>query len=167
LGGSTREVKQNVAFPRGPRGTRPTVTRLSGLRVPTLGLLFPFGSSLERPIRDLARNQIVRSPPQPQIRQVYPVNLSILMTGGKETNQDVRSSSERSGLSSNLKSGGPRIFRIVVLRSVIAGHASTGTSPLKRGRRGGRDPRIRPRCREPTALTFRRVGLFGNAARIG
>jgi hypothetical protein len=112
-------------------------------------------------------NQIVRSPPQPQIRQVYPVNLSILMTGGKETNQDVRSSSERSGLSSNLKSGGPRIFRIVVLRSVIAGHASTGTSPLKRGRRGGRDPRIRPRCREPTALTFRRVGLFGNAARIG
>jgi hypothetical protein len=33
------------------------------------------------------------------------VNLSILMTGGKETNQDVSSNGERSGHGSNSKSG--------------------------------------------------------------
>jgi hypothetical protein len=60
------------------------------------------------------------------------VNLSILMTGGRETNQDVLSSGERSGHCSNLKSGGPRIFRIVVLRSVITGYSS-GYKSLGKG----------------------------------
>jgi hypothetical protein len=32
--------------------------------------------------------------PQPQISQDYPVNLSILITGGKETNKDVCSIGE-------------------------------------------------------------------------
>jgi hypothetical protein len=37
------------------------------------------------------KNNII---PQPQISQDYPVNLSILITGGKETNKDVCSIGE-------------------------------------------------------------------------
>ena len=40
----------------------------------------------------------------PQIRQDYPLNLSILISGGKETNKDSPSNGEWSGASSNLKS---------------------------------------------------------------
>ena len=40
----------------------------------------------------------------PQIRQDYPLNLSILISGGKETNKDSPSNGEWSGTSSNLKS---------------------------------------------------------------
>ena len=40
----------------------------------------------------------------PQIRQDYPLNLSILISGGKETNKDSPSNGEWSGISSNLKS---------------------------------------------------------------
>jgi hypothetical protein len=39
----------------------------------------------------LNRKKII---PQPQISQDYPVNLSILITGGKETNKDVCSIGE-------------------------------------------------------------------------
>ena len=42
----------------------------------------------------------------PQIRQDYPLNLSILISGGKETNKDSLSNGEWSGNSSNLKSPG-------------------------------------------------------------
>ena len=42
----------------------------------------------------------------PQIRQDYPLNLSILISGGKETNKDSLSNGEWSGNSSNLKSLG-------------------------------------------------------------
>ena len=37
--------------------------------------------------------------PWPQVRQDYPLNLSILLSGGKETNKDSPSSGERSGKS--------------------------------------------------------------------
>ena len=40
----------------------------------------------------------------PQIRQDYPLNLSILISGGKENNYDSPSNGEWSGISSNLKS---------------------------------------------------------------
>ena len=40
-----------------------------------------------------------------QIRQDYPLNLSISVSGGKETNKDSPSNGEWSGKSSNLKSG--------------------------------------------------------------
>ena len=49
----------------------------------------------------------------PQIRQDYPPNLSILLSGGKETNQDSPSNGERTGKSPTWKSGG-RAVRIVV-----------------------------------------------------
>jgi len=37
----------------------------------------------------------------------YPLNLSILLKGGKENNNDSLSSGERTGKSSNFKSGRP------------------------------------------------------------
>ena len=42
--------------------------------------------------------------PRPQIRRDYPLNLSISISGGKETNQDSPSNGERTGNSSNFKS---------------------------------------------------------------
>ena len=42
---------------------------------------------------------------RPQIKQDYPLNLSISISGGKETNRDCLSNGEWSGKSSNLKSG--------------------------------------------------------------
>ena len=42
--------------------------------------------------------------PEPQIRRDHPLNLSILISGGKETNKDSPSNGERSGNSSSLKS---------------------------------------------------------------
>jgi hypothetical protein len=60
-----------------------------------------------------------------QIRQDYPLNLSILISGGKETNKDSPSNGEWSGKSSNLKP--PR--RIVVCRGAFDGRP--GKSPLE------------------------------------
>ena len=42
--------------------------------------------------------------PGPQLRRDYPLNLSISISGGKETNRDSPSNGERSGNSSSLKS---------------------------------------------------------------
>ena len=42
--------------------------------------------------------------PEPQIRRDHPLNLSISISGGRETNQDSPSNGERSGKSSSLKS---------------------------------------------------------------
>ena len=44
---------------------------------------------------------------RPRIGQGYPLNLSISVSGGKETNRDCPSSGERSGNSPDLKSGPP------------------------------------------------------------
>ena len=49
----------------------------------------------------LNSNQFI---PWPQISQDYPLNLSILISGGKENNSDCLSNGEWSGKSSNLKS---------------------------------------------------------------
>ena len=57
---------------------------------------------------------------QPQIRWEYPLNLSILISGGKETNWDSLSSGEWSGKSSNLKSPLFR-WRIVVYEIIFVG----------------------------------------------
>ena len=56
-----------------------------------------------------------------QIRQDYPLNLSISVSGGKETNKDSRSNGEWTGNSSNLKSGPLARIRIVVWRGAILG----------------------------------------------
>ena len=52
---------------------------------------------------------------QPQIKQDYPLNLSILLSGGRENNSDSLSSGERRGKSPKLKSPRKFSWRIVVL----------------------------------------------------
>ena len=47
----------------------------------------------------LAQNPQEFSPFRPEIRQGYPLNLSISISGGKETNQDSLSNGERNGKS--------------------------------------------------------------------
>ena len=47
---------------------------------------------------------LTQDQPRPQIRRDYPLNLSISISGGKETNQDSLSNGERTGNSSNFKS---------------------------------------------------------------
>ena len=46
----------------------------------------------------------------PEIKQDYPLNLSISVSGGKETNKDCLSSGERSGKSSKWKSAGETLW---------------------------------------------------------
>ena len=53
------------------------------------------------------------TPLRPEIRQDHPLNLSISISGGKETNQDSPSSGERTGKSPTWKSPA-RSRRIVV-----------------------------------------------------
>ena len=50
---------------------------------------------------------------RPEIRQEHPLNLSISISGGKETNQDSPSSGERTGTSPTWKS--PRSARRIVV----------------------------------------------------
>jgi hypothetical protein len=67
-----------VRLPYGYRTASASVRTGVGARIP----------SVEVP--DLTPGPSLR----PRIRRVHPVNLSILMTGGKETNQDVSSNGE-------------------------------------------------------------------------
>ena len=55
----------------------------------------------------VACDQVVLCQSGPRIRPGYPLNLSISISGGKETNKDSLSNGERSGNSSNLKSPVP------------------------------------------------------------
>jgi hypothetical protein len=95
---------------------------------------------LPRPPTPTSTSTTSRSTSRPQVRQDHPVNLSILMTGGKETNWDVLSSGERRGRRSNLKSGGLRTSRIVVLRSAVAGTPSRVQALRKGGDAEGEGP---------------------------
>ena len=72
-----------------------------------------------------------------QIRLGDPLNLSISISGGKETNRDSLSNGEWSGKSSNLKSHWLPV-RIVVSRSVFG--EKLGPSPLERGAIEGESP---------------------------
>ena len=57
----------------------------------------------------------------PEIKQDYPLNLSISVSGGKENNYDSPSNGERTGNSSICKSEALS-FRIVILYSEINGY---------------------------------------------
>jgi hypothetical protein len=54
------------------------------------------------------------------MKQDYPLNLSILLSGGKETNKDALSNGEWSGQSSTWKSDSQAGFRIVGYRREIS-----------------------------------------------
>lgn len=108
---------------------------------------------------------------RPQVKRQHPLNLSILLSGGKETNRDSPSSGERSGKSPSSESGRAFCFvpRIVVSWQGIAeATARWAKVPWKRAPGRVTAPSIGParpsrlrRCACP------RVGLFGNAALSG
>ncbi|KAF5204526.1 hypothetical protein FRX31_005888 [Thalictrum thalictroides] len=74
---------------------------------------------------------------RPQVRRDYPLNLSISISGGKETYKDSPSNGERTGKSPAWESGGFAV-RIVVCRSVLSG--GPGPSPLEGGAGEGESP---------------------------
>ena len=99
----------------------------------------------------------------PQIRQDYPLNLSILISGGKETNKDSLSNGEWSGNSSSLKS-----LLLATANCSLWKYCQGKVRVLKllgTARHRGWEPRVRhvrllTRC-------FLRVGLIGNSAQNG
>ena len=98
-----------------------------------------------------------------QIKQEDPLNLSISISGGKETNRDSPSNGEWSGNSSILESHSFRV-RIVVSRGAFGG--SLGLSPLERGIKEGENPVFDP---EPTPMwcVFKESDSLGMLSKMG
>ena len=96
------------------------------------------GKNDEHETKTTLRNTKTR----PQVERQYPLNLSILISGGKETNRDSLSSGERSGKSPSSESGRASSFvpRIVVSWQGIAEATALGKSPLEKGAREGDSP---------------------------
>src|ERR1700737_4440982 len=88
------------------------------------------------------QNYFIYTKTRPQVERQYPLNLSILISGGKETNRDSLSSGERSGKSPSSESGRASSFvpRIVVSWQGIAEATALGKSPLEKGAREGDSP---------------------------
>ena len=77
---------------------------------------------------------------QPQIRRRHPPNLSISLSGGRETNRDSLSSGERTGKSSSSKSERPSA---VPNCSLAGGHcwcSPLDSDPLEQGAMEGESP---------------------------
>jgi hypothetical protein len=100
---------------------------------------------------------------RPQIKRDYPLNLSILISGGRESNCDSLSSGERSGKSSDLKSGPGIRVRIVAFGCTIAVVLIRGVSSLEWDAREGESP-VHHRSTLRQSFVLLRVGLFGIAA---
>ena len=107
-----RAARARGRVPR-PRREAPGRTRTLP-PAPTPGAAFVSGGIARRGGRGGGRRQRSRGAARtralkrrPRIGQGYPPNLSISVSGGKETNRDCPSSGERSGNSPDLKSGPP------------------------------------------------------------
>ena len=98
--------------------------------------------------------------PWPQISRDYPLNLSILISGGKETNKDSLSNGEWSGKSSNLKSAAETRLNC----SLEMRFPSHEQSSLEEDIIEGENPVWA--CGEVT-MRVRRVGLLGIAVQNG
>ena len=93
-----------------------------------------------------------------QIRRDHPLNLSISISGGKETNKDSPSNGERSGNSSSMKSLAGAVRELwpgeaVELRLLLSKLTWKGTSE-----------RVRAPCSTPTG---RAVAVFGESGCLG
>lgn len=77
---------------------------------------------------------------RPRVGREHPLDLSISLSGGKETNRDPLSNGERSGESSGLESGGPRAFPNCGLEGRRRRAGARGPSPLERGAGEGESP---------------------------
>ena len=98
-----------------------------------------------------------------QIRQEYPLNLSISLSGGKETNKDSPSNGEWRGKSSNLKSHWFPV-RIVVSRCIFG--IKLGISPLEQGIIEGDNP-VFGLVFNPMWYTFNESGCLGMQPKMG
>ena len=99
----------------------------------------------------------------PQIRRDYPLNLSILISGGKETNKDSPSNGEWSGNSSSLKSP-----LLATANCSLEKRFQAGCFVLKLpGTAHRRGWQSRTRLETPVTKRFPWVGLLGNAAQNG
>ena len=112
-------------------------------------------------LRETPKNPILTL--RPQIRWDYPLNLSISISGGKETNKDSPSNGECRGKSPNLDSGSFRV-RVVILRTVFS--AGPCISLLKSSIIEGDNP-VYDMDYQCIMIQSLRVELFGNAAQSG
>ena len=102
--------------------------------------------------------------PEPQIRRDHPLNLSISISGGRETNQDSPRTGERSRKSSSLKSLEQSVGE---LWPAEAAFARMGAIEVGQERCVGEGESPMHDTAQPASCCIRRVGLFGNAAQSG
>ena len=100
----------------------------------------------------------------PQIRQDYPLNLSILLSGGKETNKDSLSNGEWTGKSSNSKSSLPATANCSLEK--CSPLEPTLSKLLGKARRRGWQPLMWHRLLG-TRSTFRESGCLGLQPKVG
>ena len=99
-----------------------------------------------------------------QIRRDHPLNLSISISGGKETNKDSPSNGERSGNSSSLKS------LAGAARELWPGEAVLPRLLLSKLTWKGTSERVRAPCSTPTgraATVFGESGCLGMQPKVG
>ena len=114
-------------------------------------------------VATLARNRCVPKY-EPQIRRDHPLNLSILISGGKETNKDSPSNGERSGNSSSLKS------LASYARELWPGEADELRLALSKLTWKGTSERVRAPCATPpgwAATVFGESGCSGMQPKVG
>ncbi len=101
---------------------------------------------------------------EPQIRRDYPLNLSISISGGKETNKDSLSNGERSGNSSSLKSLAGTV------RELWPGEATRHWPTLSKLTWKGASQRVRAPYVAPSTravIAFRESGCLGMQPKVG
>ena len=99
-----------------------------------------------------------------QIRRDHPLNLSISISGGKETNKDSPSNGERSGNGSSLKS------LAVTVRELWPGEAAVPGLLLSKLTWKGTSERVRAPCATPTGrvrTVFGESGCLGMQPKVG
>jgi hypothetical protein len=101
---------------------------------------------------------------EPQIRRDYPPNLSISISGGRETNEDSLSNGERSGNSSSLKS------LAVAVRELWPGEATGRRATLSKLTWKGASERVRAPFAAPSTgavVAFGESGCLGMQPKVG
>lgn len=101
---------------------------------------------------------------EPQIRRDHPLNLSISISGGRETNQDSPSNGERRGMSSSMKSPAPGAGELWPGEAAVPGLA------LSKLTWKGTSERVRAPCATPAgraAAVFGESGCLGLQPKVG
>ena len=101
---------------------------------------------------------------EPQIRRDHPLNLSISISGGRETNQDSPSNGERRGMSSSLKSPASGAGELWPGEAAVPGLA------LSKLTWKGTSERVRAPCATPpgrAATVFGESGCLGLQPKVG